>query len=173
MYGLTSTRLVNTYIMIVRNSSLSKALGVAPLALPSFIFGFIVTSGWIVHAWKGFTIVFCCVVGDFIQNVCFCNGSFYFAFIFAFGSKDFLLSLNQVAPTSLNRPPIRASYGRCKIICCIGLKKPGGKIFSNLQSNTGANFSICSTTVRDNSLAHNWRKKLLNSASTCQTWSGR
>ena len=35
MYGSTSTRLVNTYIMIVRNSSLSKALGVTPLALPS------------------------------------------------------------------------------------------------------------------------------------------
>ena len=35
MYGSTSTRLVNTYIMIVRNSSLSKVLGVAPLALPS------------------------------------------------------------------------------------------------------------------------------------------
>ena len=134
-----------------------------------FIFGFIVTSEWIVHAWKGFTIVFCCVVRDLIQNVCFCNGSFYFAF----DSKDFLLSLNQVAPMSLYRPPIRASYGRCKIICCIGLKKPGGKIFSNLQSNTEANFSICSTTARDNSLAHSWRKKLLNSASTCQTWSGR
>jgi len=54
----------------------------------------------------------------------------------------------------------------------MGLKKPGGKIFSNLQSNTGAILSISSITVRDNFLAQSWRKKKLNYASTCQTLLG-
>jgi hypothetical protein len=31
------------------------------------------------------------------------------------------------------------------------LKKPGGNIFSSLHSNTGANLSKSTTTVRDNS----------------------
>ena len=137
------------------------------------IFPSVVTRRWVVHAWKIISIVFWCEVWDLLQNVCLCDGSFNFTFVFAFSSKYLLTSLNWIAPTVLRGTPIRTSYGRCKIICCIGLKKSGGKIFSNLESNTGANFSICSTTVRDNSLAHSWRKKLLNSASTCQTWSGR
>jgi len=138
-----------------------------------FNFWVIITRGWIMHARKVVSIVICCEVWHLLQNVCLCNGCFNFAFIFTFSSKNLLTSLNWIAPTTLHRPPpIRASYGRCKIICYIGLKKPGGKIFSNLQSNTGTILSISATTVRDNSLAQSWRKKLLNSASTCQTFSG-
>ena len=132
----------------------------------------IVTRWWIMHTRKVVGIVFCCEVWHLLQNVCLCNGCFNFGFIFTFSSKNLLTSLNWIAPTALHRPPICASYGRCRIICCIGLKKPGGKIFSNLQSNTGAILFISATTVRDNSLAQSWRKKLLNSASTYQTCSG-
>jgi hypothetical protein len=56
--------------------------------------------------------------------------------------------------------------------CCIDKKKVGGKIFSNLQSNSGAVFSNSSTTFRDISLAQSWQNKKLNSASTFQTCSG-
>jgi hypothetical protein len=45
-------------------------------------------------------------------------------------------------------------------------EKARGKIFSNLQTNSGAIFSNSSTTFRDISLAQSWRKKKLNSAST-------
>ena len=138
-----------------------------------FIFIGIVTRNWIMHARKGVNIIFCCEVCHLLSTVCLSNGSFNFAFVFTFRSKNFLLSLNCIAPTAMQGPPIRASYGRCKIMCCIGLKKLGGKIFSNLQSNTRAKSSIFSTSVQDNSLAQRMRKKLLNSASTSHRWSGR
>jgi len=124
-----------------------------------FIFAGIVTRGWIMHARKVVSIVFCCEVWHLLQNVCLCYGCFNFAFIFTFSSKNLLKSLNWIAPMALHRPPIRASYGRCKIKCYIGLKKPGEKIFSNLQSNTGVILSKSAITVRDNSLAQSWRKK--------------
>jgi len=73
---------------------------------------------------------------------------------------------------ALHRSPIPASQGRCKIKCCIGFKKPGGKIFSNLQSNIDAILSISAITVRDNSLAESFQNKLLNFASTSHTCSG-
>ena len=137
-----------------------------------FNFAVIVTRRWIMHARKVVSIVFCCEVWHLLQNLCLYNGCFNFAFIFTFSSKNLLTSLNWIAPTALHRPPIRASYGRCRIICCIGLNKPGGKIFSNLQSNTSVILSIYATMVWDNSLAQSWQKKLLNSASTFQTCSG-
>ena len=43
---------------------------------------------WIMHARKVVSIVFCCEVWDLLQNVCLCNGSFNFTFIFAFCSKN-------------------------------------------------------------------------------------
>jgi hypothetical protein len=49
-----------------------------------------------------------------------------------------------------------ASYGRCIKRCCIGLKKPGGNIFSNLHKSTSASFSSCSITSLLISLAHNY-----------------
>ena len=138
-----------------------------------FIFAHIVARGWIMHAGKVVTIVTCCEVWHLLQNVCLCYGCFNFSFIFTFSLKNLLKSLNWIAPTALHRPPpIRASYGRCKIKCCIGLKKPGAKIFSNLQSNTCAILSMSATMVQDNSLAQSWRKKLLNSVSTIQTCLG-
>jgi hypothetical protein len=39
-------------------------------------------------------------------------------------------------------PPNRTSFRRCKIKCYIDKKKPGGKIFSNLQTNLGAFFQL-------------------------------
>ena len=137
------------------------------------IFPSIVTRRWVMYTRKIVSIVFWCEVWDLLQNVCLCDGSFNFTFVFAFSSKYLLTSLNWIAPTVLRGTPIRASYGRCKIICCIALKKPGGKIFSNLQSNTGAILSISWITVIDTSLAQSWRKKKLNSASTRHIWSGR
>ena len=71
MYGSTSERLVNIYSMIVRHSSCFMVLWIASLALlrlPSenaevrFIFASIVTRGWIMHARKVVSIVFCCEV---------------------------------------------------------------------------------------------------------------
>src|SRR4051812_38607617 len=58
------------------------------------------------------------------------------------------------------------------MICCIGLKNPGGKIPSRSQSNTGASLSNFSITLISNSLAQIWRKKKLNLASTRQIFSG-
>ena len=118
------------------------------------------------NAWKLRTIVFSCEVWHLLENICLCNGSFDFAFIFTFCTKNLLTSLDWIAPTIRHRPPSRASYGKCRSKCCIGLKKAGGKIFSSLHSNTGATFSMSEMTTRDNSLAHRWWKKFLNSAST-------
>ena len=131
-----------------------------------FIIASIVTRGWIMHAGKIVTIVFGCEVWHLLQNIWLCNRSFNFTFIFAFCSKDLLTSLNWIAPTVLHKPPIRASYGRCRSKCCIGLKKAGGKIFSSLHSNTGATFSMSEMTARDYSLTQSRQKKLLNSANT-------
>ena len=137
-----------------------------------FMFASIVTRGWIIHAMKVVRIVFCCEVLHLLQSVCLCNGSFNFAFIFTFYLKNLLTSLNWIALMALHRSPIRTSQGRCKIKCCIGFKKPGGKIFSNLQSNIDAILSISAITVRDNSLAESFQNKLLNFASTSHTCSG-
>jgi hypothetical protein len=48
------------------------------------------------------------------------------------------------------------------------IEEARGKIFSNLQSNTGAILSISSISVRDISLAHSLQKNMLNSAITRQ-----
>ena len=78
-----------------------------------------------------FGFVVCChVVCRLLSNECLGHRCFNSTFIFTLSSKRLLHPLNWVAPSILNRPPILASVGRCKIKCCIGLKKPGGKIFS-------------------------------------------
>jgi hypothetical protein len=88
-------------------------------------------------------------------------------------SSEQSLAISQLDSTNVfARPPNRTSFGRCKIKCCIDKKKPGGKIFTNLQTNSGAIFSNSSTTFRDISLAQSWQKKKLNSASTFQICSG-
>jgi hypothetical protein len=56
--------------------------------------------------------------------------------------KSLYTSLNWIAPTELHGTPKRASVGRCTIRCCIGKKKPGGKIFSSSQTNSGAIFQV-------------------------------
>ena len=138
-----------------------------------FVIASIVMRGWIMHDRKVVTIIFGCEVWHLFRNIWLCNWSFNFVFIFAFRSKNLLTSLNWIAPMVLHSPPICASYGRCRSKCCIRLKKAGGKIFSSLHSNTGATFSMFEMTAWDNSLAHSWRKKLLNFANTRQILSGR
>src|SRR4051812_29877641 len=94
----------------------------------------------------------CCLLG----NERLGHRCFHSTFIFTFFSKCLLHSFSCVAPTILHRPPNLASVGRCKIMCCIGLKKPGGKIFSNLQSNSGAKSFMSSITARDTSKMHHY-----------------
>jgi hypothetical protein len=46
-----------------------------------FIFVGIVTRGWILHAWKGVSIVFSCEVCHLLGTICLSNGSFNFVFV--------------------------------------------------------------------------------------------
>ena len=130
----------------------------------------IVTRWWIMHTRKVVGIVFCCEVWHLLQNVCLCNGCFNFAFIFTFSSKNLLTSLNWIAPTALHSPPFVLHTGGAESYAASDWRNRVKKIFSNLQSNTGVILSISATTVRDNSLAQSWRKKLLNFDSTCRLW---
>ena len=120
-----------------------------------------------------FGFVACChEVCRLLSNECLGHRCFNSTFILTFCSKRLLHPLSCVAPTILHGPPNRSSVGRCKIKCCIGLKKLGGKIISNLQINSGANSSISSTRSGDSSLAQRTQKKLLSSASTSHPSSG-
>ena len=69
------------------------------------IFPSIVMRRWDMLTRKIVSIVFWCEVWDLLQNVCLCDGSFNFAFVFAFSSKDLLTSLNWIAPTVLRWTP--------------------------------------------------------------------
>jgi hypothetical protein len=46
-----------------------------------FIFVGIVTRSWIMHAWKGVSIVFSCEVCHLLSTICLNNGSFNFVFV--------------------------------------------------------------------------------------------
>src|SRR3954466_4282091 len=104
-------------------------------------------------------VVHCYEVCRLLCDECLSHRCFNSTFSFTFFSKHLLHPLSWVAPTILHGPPNLASAGRCKIKCCIGLKKPGGKIFSNLQINSGTNSSISSSTLGDSSFAQRTRKK--------------
>src|SRR4051812_21409801 len=108
-----------------------------------------------------FGFVVCCYeVCRLLCDECLSHRCFNSMFIFTFFSKCLLHPLSWVAPTILHAPPPNlASVGRCKIKCCIGLKKPGGKIFSNLQINSSANSSISSSTPGGSSFAQRTQKK--------------
>jgi hypothetical protein len=47
-----------------------------------FIFVGIVSRGWIMHAWKGVSIVFSCEVCHLLGTICLSNGSFNFVFFY-------------------------------------------------------------------------------------------
>ena len=98
-------------------------------------------------------IVCCHEVCRLLSDECLGHRFFNSMYIFTFFSKHLLHHLSCVAPTILHGPPNLASVGRCKIKCCIGLKKPGGKIFSNLQITSGANSSISSSRPGDSYFA--------------------
>ena len=138
-----------------------------------FIFAGTVTRGWIMHARKVVSIVFCCEVWHLLQNVCLCNGCFNFAFIFTFSSKNLLTSLNWIAPMTLHMPsPFVLHTGGVESYAASDWRSRVEKSSPTYRATQAPFFSISATTVRDNSLAQSWRKKLLNSASTIQTCSG-
>ena len=127
---------------------------------PPFLGSSALYRGFGLCKWRFFGFVVCChEVCRLLSDECLRHRRFYSTFIFTFCSKRLLHPLSWVAPTILHGPPNRASVGRCKIKCCIGLKKLGGKIFSNLQINSGANCSISSRRPGDSSFAQRTRKK--------------
>ena len=162
MYGRTSIRLLKIYNEMVRHSSLSKDNGFETLAGVRFPLNRVVSivPRLRIMQMTIFGFVVCChEVCRLLSDECLSHRCFNSMFIFTFLSKRLLHPLSWVAPMILHGPPNLASVGRCKIKCCIGLKKPGGKIFSNLQINSGANSSISSSMPGDSSFAQRTRKK--------------
>jgi hypothetical protein len=53
-----------------------------------FIFASIVTRGWIMHASKVLSVVYCCEVSHLLKNECLYNGSLNFGFISTFFAKS-------------------------------------------------------------------------------------